>query len=153
MKVQELLKQKRVKFDVVPHEHAYTAQEVAASEHVTGHQFAKTVIVRGDDGQAYMLVLPASRHVDFRKAAEMIGTDVEMVGEEDMKALFPDTDIGAEPPFGSQYNVKTFVDESLADKEHIVFRAGTHDQTIKMKYADYVKVEKPTVGQFAIMAG
>jgi Ala-tRNA(Pro) deacylase len=149
MDVQQFLKDKGVSFELIPHEQVYTAQEVAATEHVTGHRFAKTVIARGDDGENYMLVLPASRHVDFDEAADLVGAGLKMVGEEEMKKLFPDCEIGAEPPFGSEYGLKTFVDESLTDVGDIVFRAGTHDQTIRMSYADYEELESPTVGSFA----
>jgi Ala-tRNA(Pro) deacylase len=72
-----------------------------------------------------------------------------MLGEEEMKVTFPDCEIGAEAPFGSQYGVKTFVDESLGETDSIVFRAGTHDQTVKISYADYEKLEQPAKGQFA----
>lgn len=149
MDVQKFLKQKKVAFERISHEQAFSAQEVAAVEHVTGHKFAKTVIVKGG-GAIHMLVLPASRHVDFKKAAGLVGAAVQMVHEDEMKQLFPDTEIGAEPPFGSQYGLKTFADESLKGVDDIVFRAGTHDQTIKMKLADYVKLEKPTWGSFSI---
>ena len=53
-------------------------------------------------------------------------------------------------PFGSIYNMKTLVDSSLQTQEDIVFRAGSHEKTLKMRYDDYVKVESPTVGSFAI---
>jgi len=149
MDLQKFLKLKKVAFDRIQHPQAFSAQEVAAVEHVTGHKFAKTVVVKGGD-EVYMLVLPASRHVDFKKAGDLTGKELKMVSEEQMKQLFPDVEIGAEPPFGSQYGMKTFVDQSLKGVDTIVFRAGTHDQTIKMKFADYEKVEKPAFGSFAI---
>ena len=148
MNVQEFLDSSGVSYEVISHEQAYTAQEVAASEHVTGHKFAKTVIVRGG-GQVYMLVLPASRHVDFTRAGDLVGTKLEMVAEEELQAIFPDCEIGAETPFGSQYGLTTYVDESVSGLDEIVFRAGRHDQTVKMSYADYEKLEGPTVGRFA----
>jgi len=151
MNVQEFLKEKGVSFEVIPHEQAYTAQEVAAAEHVTGHRFAKTVIAKGGD-EAFMLVLPASRHVDFARAAKLAGTKLKMVSEEEMKKLFPDCEIGAEPPFGAEYGLKTLVDDSLTEMGEIVFRAGTHDQTIKMSYADYASVANPAVGSFTASA-
>jgi Ala-tRNA(Pro) deacylase len=152
MNVQEFLDGKGVAYEVIPHEQAYSAQEVAAVEHVTGHMFAKTVIVEGG-GETCMLVLPASRHVDFKRAAELVGAKLEMLSEEQMKGVFPDCEIGAESPFGSQYGLKTFLDESLQEVPVIVFRAGTHDQTIRMSRADYETVEQPTVGSFSIEPG
>jgi Ala-tRNA(Pro) deacylase len=150
MKVQELLEQKGVEFEVMPHQQTFTAQEVAASEHETGHHFAKTVIARGER-KTFMFVLPASRHVDFEKASELAGEPVEMASEGEMKKTFVDCEVGAEPPFGSLYGVPTYVDASLESCKTIVFRAGTHDRTVKMDYAAYKKVEKPKVAAFAVM--
>ena len=149
MDVQEFLKDRGVEFELVRHEQAFSAQQVAAVEHVTGHMFAKTVIAKGG-GKTCMLVLPASRHVDFQAAGKLAGADLEMATEEEMKAIFPDCEIGAEPPFGSQYGLETYVDESLEGMDEIVVRAGTHDRTIRMRYADYVRLEGPTVGAFAV---
>ncbi|MFO8007572.1 MAG: YbaK/EbsC family protein [Candidatus Brocadiia bacterium] len=152
MDVMEWLDAQGVDYDVIPHEQAFTAQEVAATEHVTGHKFAKTVIAMAGD-QPRMLVLPASRHVDFQKASDLVGEELEMASEEQMKEVFPDCEIGAEPPFGSQYGVPTFVDESLARWDEIVFRAGTHDKTVRMGYDDYVALEEPKVGELATPEG
>ncbi|MGD2173761.1 MAG: YbaK/EbsC family protein [Candidatus Brocadiaceae bacterium] len=148
MNIEQYLKENGVEYQVIPHEQAFTAQEVAATEHVTGHKFAKTVIAKGG-GEDFMFVLPASRHVDFDAASELAGAELEMASEEEMKGLFPDCEIGAEPPFGSEYGLKTYVDESLAGYDEIVFRAGTHDKTIKMNYGDYVALEEPVLGAFA----
>lgn len=152
MNVQEFLEGKGVQYEVIPHQQTFTAQEVAASEHESGHHFAKTVIGRGGE-LTVMFVLPASRHVDFEKASELVGHKLEMASEGDMKQAFPDCEVGAEPPFGTEYGVPTYVDASLEGCRTIVFRAGTHDKTVKMAYADYVKLEKPKVAAFAVMEG
>ncbi|MCD6416495.1 MAG: YbaK/EbsC family protein [Planctomycetes bacterium] len=149
MDIESFLQDQGVQFEVIPHEQAFSAQEVAATEHVTGHIFAKTVIASGG-GDTYMLVLPASRHVDFQKASAAAGCELMMVGEDEMKSLFPDSQIGAEPPFGSQYGLQTIVDEHLAEQGQIVFRGCSHDRTIKMSYADYERLENPTVAPLAI---
>ncbi|MFO7959187.1 MAG: YbaK/EbsC family protein [Candidatus Brocadiia bacterium] len=149
MDVESYLKDKGVQYEVIPHEQAFTAQEVAAAEHVTGHKFAKTVIAKSGDN-AYMLVLPASHHVDFEKASDLVGEELEMASEEEMKKIFPDCEIGAEPPFGSEYGLPTYVDSSLTQVDDVVFRAGTHDLTIRMRYDDYAELEDPAVGDIII---
>jgi Ala-tRNA(Pro) deacylase len=149
MQVAKFLEDKGVAFKVIRHDRAYTAQEVAAAEHVTGHMFAKTVIAKGGEDEAVMFVLPADRHVDFGKASELLGGELKMATEGEMKQLFPDCDIGAEPPFGSQYGVATYVDESLATMDEIVFRAGSHEETVRMKYGDFADIESPAVADFS----
>ena len=62
------LRESKVPFQAQHHAVAYTAQEVAAAEHIPGRMLAKVVIVLGD-GKLSMLVLPAPARVDLDKAA------------------------------------------------------------------------------------
>jgi Ala-tRNA(Pro) deacylase len=52
-------------------------------------------------------------------------------------------------PFGNLYELPVFAEESLAHDEQILFHAGTHEDAIRMKYDDFVKVVHPVVCAFA----
>jgi Ala-tRNA(Pro) deacylase len=143
--IEEYLRNRGVGFEVDQHELAYTAQEEAAAEDVTGYEFAKTVMVT-DGEEFYMLVLPAPYQADLEKASELIGAEVRLADEDETKPLFSDCELGAEPPFGSIFNVETYVDETMGREGEIVFRAGSHEKVIKMNYEDYIELENPTVG-------
>lgn len=97
-----------------------------------------------------MTVLPADHQIDLEKAAKAIGKAVSLDTETEFKSLFPDCAVGAMPPFGNLYNVPTYVDESLANEEYIVFEAGTHTDAIKIGYRDYEKIVKPQVADLAV---
>ena len=43
----------------------------------------------------------------------------------------------------------TIMDESLEDDEEIVFQAGTHEQSIRMKMADYKTLAEPRILAFS----
>ena len=130
------------------HPLVYTAQEVAASEHIPGRIVAKVVMAFADEGMV-MLVLPATSRVDLAKAAAVVGAAaVRLAHENEFAATFPDTDVGATPPFGNRYGVPVYVDRRLAEDETIVFRAGTHTDTIAMRYADFERLVQPAVGDF-----
>ena len=150
--IEEYLKNRGVGYEVDQHELAYTAQEEAAAEHVSGYEFAKTVIVT-DGEEFYMLVLPATFQADLEKASELIGKQVRLAEEEETRPLFTDCELGAEPPFGSVFNLETYVDDSLGEQDEIVFRAGSHEKVIKMDYEDYEEVENPTVAQLRAGTG
>jgi Ala-tRNA(Pro) deacylase len=124
-------------------------QEVAAALRVPGKQVAKVVIVRSN-GEMAMLVLPAPYRLDFAKVRAVLDAkEVTLAEEEDFADLFPDCDTGAMPPFGHLYDVPTYVDQALAEEEDIVFRIGTHRETMKVAYADYARLAQPAVGEFA----
>src|SRR5262249_6070506 len=94
------LDRERVKYVSIIHSTAYTAQEVAASAHITGKELAKTIIVELD-GQMAMAVLPANRKIVIQDLREMTGSDqVKFASEETFKQRFPDCETGAMPPFG-----------------------------------------------------
>lgn len=147
--LEKYLKDNSVKYKEMVHQEVYTAQEIAAAQHVPGKQLAKVVMAKAD-GEMAMLVLPATHRVDFAKVKSLLGKkNVSLAKEEDFKDVFPDCEVGAMPPFGHLYQVPVYVDQALAEDPEIVFQAGTHVHTIKMKYADYEKLVKPKVGEFA----
>lgn len=150
MQIGEYLTEQNVTFELHEHPPAYTAQEVAAEEGVSGNMLAKTVLVRDDDGYV-MCVLPASYKLDMEKVAAMRKAGpVRLADEAEMAEVFPDVEVGAEPPFGNLYNVPTLVDGHLAEKEEIVFQAGSHRKAIRMKYADYASLASVSVSDLAV---
>ena len=148
-KLQEYLDQHEIKYQVVTHMGVYTAQEVAQAEHVPGKQVAKVVIVKKENGTPVMLVLPASHKVDFGLLRKVLGTRVALEQEREFRELFPGCETGAEPPFGNLFQLDTLVDTALTEDEEIVFNAGSHWQTLRMRYDDYVRLVHPRVATFA----
>jgi Ala-tRNA(Pro) deacylase len=147
--LEDYLREHAVPYGSHHHARAITAQEVAAAEHVPGKMFAKTVMVLADDELA-MLVLPAPHHVNPERAADALDAgEVRLAGEEGFEDTFPDCEVGAMPPFGNLYGVPVYVDEALRKDEEIVFRAGTHTDTMSIAYADFERLVVPTVVRFA----
>jgi len=146
--LKEYLDSHGIRYISIRHSLAYTAQEVAASAHVLGRDFAKTVIVTSDEGLA-MVVLPASRRLVLSDLREMMITDhVRLASEAEFKAVFPDCELGAMPPFGNLYGMPVYVAASLAEEPEIAFNAGTHTEVIKLAYEDFDRLVKPTVLDF-----
>lgn len=150
-RLEAYLRENGVPYQSQHHPRAITAQEVAATEHVPGKMFAKTVmVVPADEEKAVMLVLPAPHHVNPEKAAAALGaSEVRLAGEEDFESAFPDCEVGAMPPFGNLYDVPVYADRTLAEDETIVFRAGTHTDTMSVAYEDFERLVEPTLAEFA----
>ena len=148
-KLIEFLNNNKVRYEVLHHPEAFTAQELAAVEHVKGKNHAKVVIIKSD-GAKFMAVLPADHRVDLEKFDKVTGKRTALATEVEFKELFPDCAVGTMPPFGSLYNLEAYVDKSLTDDQFIVFEAGTHTDAIKMGYADYARVAKPRIADFAV---
>lgn len=148
-RLEAYLREQGVAFQSTTHPQVFTAQEVAAVEHVPGRRFAKVVMARADD-RLVMLVLPAPARVDISRVKQILGAqDVRLASEDEFAHVFPDCEVGAMPPFGHFYQVPVLVDRSLADAGEIVFRAGTHRDTVRMAFADYMRLAQPTLAEFA----
>lgn len=145
----EFLDSRDIKYVVISHSAAYTAQGIAALAHIPGKELAKTVIVKIDSRFA-MAVVPASRQVDL--AALKVATrsnSVELASEMEFKNLFPDCETGAMPPFGNLYDMAVFADESLARDKEIAFNAGSHRELIRLAWGDYERLVKPSAVRMA----
>jgi Ala-tRNA(Pro) deacylase len=145
----DCLNENKVRYEVLNHPEAVTAQRIAQAEHVKGRHHAKVVMVKSGE-QHLMTVLPADHQIDLEKVGKAIGKTVSLDREEEFKSLFPDCTTGAMPPFGNLYGLPTYVDKHLAQEEYIVFEAGTHTDAIKLSYRDYEKIVKPQVEDLAI---
>ena len=153
MKVIEFLDSVSAKYEVTEHRPTFTAQQMAAEEHVPGLNVAKPVIVRAD-GEYYICVLPACCKVDLDALKKQLGAEeLRLADEAEMAKLFSDCQLGAEPPFGALYGLATIMDKSITKDDFIVFQGGSHDSAIKMTMAEYRKVEHPRVLEFSYASG
>lgn len=149
MNVFEYLDQSHAHYSVSDHAPTYSAQVMAAEEHEKGQYVAKPVIVKSE-GSFIMCVLAAPDKVIFDKLRDYLGThDVMLASEDEIRAIFPDSEEGAEPPFGRLYGIRTIMDSGLEDDDHIVFQAGSHDKAIRMAMSDYIALAQPEIVDFA----
>ena len=148
-RLESYLRERGVSFTVQHHPMAFTAQEVAESEHVPGQQVAKPVVVVAD-GRMVMLILPASHLVQVSKLGPALGAyNVRLAEEREFAAMFPDCEDGALPPFGNLYGLPIYVDRALATEHHMTCRAGSHTETLGMSYAEFARLVRPTVVDIA----
>ena len=148
-KLKDFLDRHNIKYVTISHSLAYTAQEIAPSAHVAGKELAKTVMVKIDDKMA-MAVLPAAFKISFDLLKKAAGAaNVELANEQEFKDMFPESELGAMPPFGNLYGMEVFVDEILSQDEEIAFNAGSHTELIKLAYRDFERLVKPKAAKFS----
>jgi len=149
-KLKDYLDDNNIEYITISHSRAFTAQTIAANAHISGKEFAKSVIIVMD-GKMVMAVLPASYRVDFPQLRIALGAKkVDLAHEYEFKNKFPDCELGAMPPFGNLYGIDVYVAKSLAENEEIAFNACTHSLLFKMKYEDFDKLVKPKILTFSV---
>ena len=151
MNVAQLLQEKDVRYELLPHRETHDALRMARTLHVPGRSVAKTVLIRADHGYRYIVaVLPADKSIDWEQASRLLGgSELGLASEAEVAEHCPDCQRGVLPPFGSQYGMKTIADTALTEDEQIVFESNTHHEAIRMRLDDFLKLESPLVGTFA----
>jgi Ala-tRNA(Pro) deacylase len=147
-RVEALLLERGVPFDVMRHAPVYTSQEAAAIRGTPLASGAKALVCKGDDA-VVMFVVPADRKLDSKAIRQSRGwRKLRFVTREEVLEI-TGLEPGSIPPFGSLFGLRTFCDERLGLNEKINFNAGDHSISVSMRYADYVRVESPELGEFA----
>ncbi len=142
-KLKEALDEAKISYEVYQHPLAYTAQEVATAQHLSGKEMAKVVILKLDDNLV-MGVIAASQKINLTSVRASLGAkEVRLATEDEFSGRFPECEIGAMPPFGSLFGLPVFVDPALEKDEYIYFNAGNHMQTVRLKYEDFARLVKP----------
>jgi Ala-tRNA(Pro) deacylase len=97
-----------------------------------------------------MMVLPASYFIDLREARRLTGhPNLHFASESELQQAFQDCELGAMPPMGQLYNMPVYSEADLAEDDEIEFNAGTHEDAVRMKYADWEKMARPQKAHFA----
>ena len=145
--ITDFLDSKRVTYRRLTHGSEFTAPRVAESQHVSGKELAKSVLVVADDSLV-MAVIPANERLDLEKLAHLVGAlSFRLARESEFEERFAGCEVGAEPPLGSLYGVPVWLDASFEDHPTITFNAGTHIDTIQMSVSDFEELEHPIVGR------
>jgi Ala-tRNA(Pro) deacylase len=147
-KLTEFLDYNNAPYVIISHFPAYTSQETAGIARIPGKEMAKTVLVLLD-GKLAMAVLSASSRIDFNRLKEITGKDAVLADEDEFRDRFPESEIGAMPPFGNLWNMEVMVSETIAEEEEIAFKAGSHHELIMMMYVDFERLVRPQVLSFS----
>lgn len=148
MNLQSYLDEMGANYRVSRHPIAYTAQDLAAAEHVPGIQVVKPVVIKAD-GRFVMCALPACYRIDMQALrSQLQAHDVSLADEGKLGELFPECELGAEPPIGRLFGMPMLMDESITADDRVTFQAGTHSDAVTMSLAEFRRVAQPEMAYF-----
>ncbi len=147
-----LLTERGADFDVLRHAPVFTSAEAAAVRGTPLASGAKALVCKAD-GQFAMFVMPADRKLSSKLVRAALRWKGLRFADKDEVAQLTGLAPGSIPPFGSLFSLPTYCDAALAEHERINFNAGDHAISISLRYADYLRIEAPQLGQFAELSG
>jgi len=151
MKLYKLLDERKIPYKLYPHSEVHDAQHLAEVLRIPGRNVAKTVMLYADRGYVCVLVvLPATARVDLELVSKCLGgAEVRLATQAEIAAHCPECEYGVLPPCGSSLGMKTIVDQSLAQHEDLFFQGCSRQEAIRMKYNDFISLERPLVTSIA----
>jgi len=147
-RLRQLLSHEGVRYLVIQHPPLATAAEVAEATRIPGRCFAKTVVL-AVGGELVLMVLPVMRRVPLTALAEYLGEAPRLASEGEFRGSFPDCDLGAIPPFGHLFGLRTLCSRELAEQERIAFNAGSATEVMVLDWADYRRLAAPEIIRLA----
>lgn len=132
-----LLDAQGVDYELIPHDHTERASEEAEALGLPPDSVAKTLVVVVPDGYV-RAVVPAARRLDLRKVRELVGAGskkVHLASEDDLGRDFAEFELGAVPPVGGRRD-PVLLDGRLSELGELVFEAGTHDESVRLRADD-----------------
>lgn len=153
-RIESYLRDREVPYVIRRHPPAFTAQEVAEAEHVSGWQVVKTVAVELGSGEEIICAVPAPTLVDFDAVDDATGSrDSQLCEEGRLRELFPGCEAGAAPPLGGLWNLPVIFDPALRAIDRILVQGGTHDTLIELSTEDFLHLERPRLASIAALPG
>lgn len=146
--LEKLLKQNKIKYEIVEHRKVFTALDSVATQHMKTSEVAKAVLLKGKKN-LYLAVLSAGNNCDFKALSKLTGDKVIMAKEKDITTKLK-TKIGLIAPFGSVYKLPVLMDKKLVKNKKLNLPAGSYTESVVLNTKDYLKLENPVTGNFAI---
>jgi len=146
-KIKQLLDENRTPYQLFVHEPVFTSEQAAKTRNTPQSFGAKAIIFKADS-KPLLIVVPGDRKVDVKDFKKLYGIkDLRLLTAEEVREL-SGLEIGSIPPFGSVINLPTYLDEQITKNEIVAFNAGSHTKSIQMNPEDFLRLEKPIVGNF-----
>jgi Ala-tRNA(Pro) deacylase len=139
-----------IPFEVHHHPPAYTASELAETEHITGYRVAKTVFLISQ-GRPIAVVLPSCRRLDLESVKAVLGQDdLRLATEAEIAGWFKGCEPGAVPPLQLRQDERILMDRSLAHLGPMLIPAGTVEDAMLVPFRAWFRAVRPGVGHFAM---
>lgn len=146
-KLKAVLDEAKISYEVYNHPLAYTAQEIASAQHVSGKELAKVVMLMVDGGLV-MGVITGNQKIGLYTVKASLGAkEARLATEDEFTSRFPECEIGAMPPFGNLFGLPVVVDPAVEKDEYVYFNAGNHAQTVHLRYKDFERLVTPRLAR------
>lgn len=130
-KIKSLFEKENLDFKLINHKVIPKDSLGAAKVRGTNYEdAAKALILKINKEEFIQVIICASKKLDTKKLRLEIESKKISFAKPDEVYKLTDCVVGTIPPFGVLWNIKTFIDKDLLDKNEVVFSCGTNTDSI-----------------------
>jgi Ala-tRNA(Pro) deacylase len=138
-KIINFLKKSKIKYNILEHKKVFTAYDKSQTLKVPEKIVGKTLFAKFNNSLAIVLI-GADKNLDFKKLKKILGKEVKLASERLIKNKIKGVKLGAIPPFGNLWGIKTFADRSLKKEKKIILNSGDWNFSIEVSPKDLEKL-------------
>jgi Ala-tRNA(Pro) deacylase len=136
----EVLRAHDVSYELIPHRRTTSASAEARAVGIDPDHVAKTIVLETTHGFV-RAVIPASERLDLRKVREALDvSDAHLASEDVLASEYGEFELGAVPPLGGSRHDPVLADLRLPQAGSVVFEAGTHEHSLRVRTNDLLRV-------------
>lgn len=139
-KITKFLDASKVKYETIKHRTVYTAFDKSQTLKVKPKIIGKTLVLKLDKTPAIVLI-PADKNLNKEKLKKLVkAKKVDFLKERLVKKMFKGVKIGATPPFGSLWKIRTIADRGLLLNPKIILNSGDYNFSLKINSGSFKKL-------------
>ncbi|MFP4524703.1 MAG: aminoacyl-tRNA deacylase [Candidatus Woesearchaeota archaeon] len=151
-RIKALLDEKGFDYEHFEHEHVHSSTDAAKVRGTRLEEAAKALILKDRKSHALsMFIVGGDRKLDLKAVKkDVLGTKNVSLAPPGEVLEATGCAVGSVPPFGQLFNLPVYFDRHLEEtQEYIVFSAGTHHDSIRMRTRDFLSVVRPAVAAYS----
>ncbi|MFH1400703.1 MAG: YbaK/EbsC family protein [Nanoarchaeota archaeon] len=133
------LERANIPYERYDHGFVHRSEDAAKVRGTSLSEAAKALVLRSEKG-LLMAVIAGPKRIEYRKIKDHIKCKKLSLAEVDAVKQATGLTIGSIPPFGHYWGMDVYVEKGILEHEHVVFSAGSHYTSIRMKTADYLRI-------------
>lgn len=158
-KLIKFLEDNKIKYEIVEHRKVYTALDRTATQKEDPKAVVKTLVMKLDNDYALAL-LPADKNICRKKFRAVVNKERKKNDEKSVRKIDFAKEawmkknlvgkVGATPPFGSLFKMRTYVDAPLLNRKELQASSGEYTESIVIRPRDLQKLEPELIkGSFS----
>lgn len=132
-----------VPYTLLEHDHVHSSADAAKVRGTRLEEAAKALVLearRDGDSFVFMCVVSGHLRLDLKAIKSIVGTRNASLAHPEAVLHATGCKVGTVPPLPKLLGLPGYADEAIFNHEHVVFSAGSHHKSIRMKAADWFRV-------------